>query len=215
MRASGLALGIVLAAGGVSAAYLALDSGEFPEVASLWQTPAKVYPAPNTEGKTDRIALTTVPAAFRFNDPANDPAGEPLRQSFAAIDALTGLRQETTLPSLSLTPLPRPRPQKSLVRRQQSSYTLLSDLQIDAIKARLRLTAAQEQAWPPVETALRSLAQRVQDARRSGSGLADAEEVAQFKAAAAPFMAKLSGEQKRELRMLAHIIGLGTVVAML
>ena len=216
MKASGFALAFILAAGGASAAYLVVDSGYFPDISSLWQSEQKVYPAPNIERKADRIAFSTVPSGFRFNDPANDPSDNPLRQSFAAIDAMTGLRQEVQPPSLDAmpTPIPRPRP-RSMLRRQQSSYTLLSDLQIDAIKARLRLTAAQEAAWPPVEVALRSLAQRVQDARRSGGGLAGSEEVAQFKAAAEPFFSKLNGEQKRELKMLAHIIGLGTVVAML
>jgi hypothetical protein len=37
----------------------------------------------------------------------------------------------------------------------------------------------------------------------------------QLKAAAGPFFAQLSAEQKRELRMLAHIIGLGSVMAQL
>lgn len=216
MKASSLALAFILAAGGASAAYLVADSGYFPQFTSLWQSEEKVYPAPNVERKADRSALTTLPSEFRFNDPANDPSADPLRQSFAAIDAMTNLRQEVQPPSLDAlpTPMPRPRP-RSILRRQQSSYTLLSDLQIDAIKTRLRLTAAQQAAWPPVEEALRSLASRVQDARRSGGGLAGAEEVAQFKAAAEPFFSKLSGDQKRELKMLAHIIGLGTVVAML
>lgn len=216
MKASGFALALILAAGGASAAYLVVDSGYFPDITSLWQNEAKVYPAPNVERKADRSALSTLPPEFRFNDPANDPSVDPLRQSFAAIDAMTNLRQEVQPPVLDAlpTPMPRPRP-RSILRRQQSSYTLLSDLQIDAIKTRLRLTAVQEAAWPPVEVALRNLAQRIQDARRSGGGLAGAEEVEQFKAAAAPFFSKLTGDQKRELKMLAHIIGLGTVVAML
>ena len=41
------------------------------------------------------------------------------------------------------------------------------------------------------------------------------EEIARLKAAATPFFAQLSGEQKRQLRMLAHLIGLGKVVAQL
>ena len=46
---------------------------------------------------------------------------------------------------------------------KNSDYTLLSDLQIDAIKTRLKLTPAQERSWPAVETALRSLAMRLHD----------------------------------------------------
>ena len=60
-------------------------------------------------------------------------------------------------------PLPKPRPKAQLLRRQQASYTLLSDLQIDAIKTRLKLTAEQERSWPAVEAALRGLATRLHD----------------------------------------------------
>jgi hypothetical protein len=106
-----------------------------------------------------------------------------------------------------------------LLRRQQASYTLLSDLQIEAIRTRLKLTAEQERNWPAVEEALRALAVRLHEMKKAGEAPTDLQpdsaELAKLKAATAPFIATLSGEQKRELRMLAHVIGLGRVVAQL
>ena len=106
-----------------------------------------------------------------------------------------------------------------LLRRQQASYTLLSDLQIDAIKTRLKLSAEQERGWPAVEEALRALAVRLHEMKKAGEAptdlQSDSAEFAKLKAATSPFIATLTGDQKRELRMLAHLIGLGRVVAQL
>ena len=41
----------------------------------------------------------------------------------------------------------------------------------------------------------------------------ESEEIAKLKAATTPFIASLTADQKRELRMLANLIGLGKVVA--
>ncbi len=106
-----------------------------------------------------------------------------------------------------------------MLRRLQSSYTLLSDMQIDAIKARLKLTAEQERSWPAVEVALRGLAVRLHEMKTSGAAVTDlspeSDELVKLKAAATPFFAQLNADQKRELKMLAHLIGLGKVVAQL
>ena len=104
-----------------------------------------------------------------------------------------------------------------LLRRAQASYTLLSDLQIEAIRTRLKLNAEQERSWPAVEAALRGLATRLHEMRKSGDAPTDlppeSPELVRLKTAATPFFAQLNGEQKRELKMLAHLIGLGKVVA--
>jgi hypothetical protein len=115
--------------------------------------------------------------------------------------------------------MPKPRPKAQLLQRLQASYTLLSDMQIDAIKARLKLTPEQERGWPAVETALRGLAAHLHDVKKAGGVPTDlpaeADEFVKLKAAATPFFAQLNADQKRELKMLAHLIGLGKVVAQL
>jgi hypothetical protein len=222
MRAAGLALACVVIGGGAAVGYFAADRELLAGVNVLdFLTPAashsesKPYPLANRDGKHDRVA------PLRTDRMDVEPEqvlqrGDSLRQSYAAVDPAAPVPQSAlTQPP----PLPKPRPKAMLLRRQQVSYTLLSDLQIDAIRTRLKLTAEQERAWPAVEEALRGLATRLHTMKTAGeapTGLqTDSDEFAKLKAATTPFIATLTADQKRELRMLAHLIGLGPVVARL
>ncbi|HEX2653070.1 MAG TPA: Spy/CpxP family protein refolding chaperone [Xanthobacteraceae bacterium] len=98
---------------------------------------------------------------------------------------------------------------------------VLNDGQIANIKRRLNLTPDQEQMWPAVETALRSLSysKKTREARKPSFGDSAAvqaiaaidptgPDVQQLKSAAVPLVMSFSDDQKRELRSLAHIVGL-------
>lgn len=220
MKAAGLTLACAVVAGGVAVGFFAADFDYFSSLQLAGRSQSvetKDYPSSNRDGKRDRLSLEL--PEIRPSDPLLFARGDSLRQSYAAGDPLKALPEPLgdAQPLAEPPPIPRPRPKVSILRRQQSSYTLLSDLQIDAIKTRLKLTPAQEQSWPPVETALRSLAMRMHDMKKSGIAdlRPDSAELVQLKSAASPFFAKLTADQKRELRMLAHIIGLGNVVALL
>ncbi len=219
MRAAGLALACVVVGGGTVIGYLAADRDAFAALRTLDffelaynSSAAKVYPQTNREGKFDRIApLRTDRAEFE-----SEPVlrrGDSLRQSYAAVDPTATPPQPLTEPA----PLPKPRPK--MLRRLPASYTLLSDMQIDAIKTRLKLTAEQERGWPAVEAALRGLATRLHDMKKAGEAPTDlppdSDELVRLKTAATPFFAQLNADQKRELKMLAHLIGLSKVVAQL
>jgi hypothetical protein len=222
MRAAGLALACVVIGGGVAFGYIAADREVFASVRALDflyrdQIPseAKAYPLANRDGKVDRMAPLRTELADIEPEQKLLPRGDSLRQSYAAVDPVTAQPQ----PAVEAPPLPKPRPRVQLLRRQQASYTLLSDLQIEAIKTRLKLTAEQERNWPAVEAALRGLATRLHDMKKSGVAPTDLQpdstELANLKAATTPFIAQLTADQKRELRTLAHLIGLGKVVAQL
>jgi hypothetical protein len=94
---------------------------------------------------------------------------------------------------------------------------VLNDAQIASIKARLRLTADQEEMWPAVEAALRNLAyMRAREAHRHGAPanmqLASADsnstDVQDLKSAAIPLIMSFNAEQKDEVRNIAHVMGL-------
>jgi hypothetical protein len=221
MRAAGLALACVVIGGGAAVGYFAADRELLAGLQALdffsaeaSQGDAKTYPLANRDGKYDRMA----PLRTDRLDVEREvlQRGDSLRQSYAAVDPAAPAQQN---PSAEPAPLPKPRPKAMLLRRQQASYTLLSDLQIDAIRSRLKLNAEQERAWPAVEEALRGLAVRLHEMKKAGQSTSDlhpdSPEFAKLKAATTPFVATLSGEQKRELRMLAHIIGLSRLVAQL
>jgi hypothetical protein len=88
---------------------------------------------------------------------------------------------------------------------------ILDDQQIAAIKARLKLTAAQEKYWPPVESALRDVVAAMHVTRRQPSSIdADNDAVKRLMAAAGPFLAQLRADQKSQIQSLMRISGLGT-----
>jgi hypothetical protein len=207
----GVALGLVATDREFLAGLSALDfsiSGTNP-------SEAKAYPLANRDGKYDRMVTLRTDREDIEPQPALR-RGDSLRQSYAAVDPVAPLPQPV---DAAPPPLPKPRPKALLLRRQQASYTLLSDLQIDAIKTRLKLNAEQERSWPAVEEALRGLATRLHEMKKAGEAptdmAADSNEFEKLKAATTPFIATLTADQKRELRMLANLIGLGKVVAQL
>jgi hypothetical protein len=94
---------------------------------------------------------------------------------------------------------------------------VLNDTQIASIRSRLHLSPDQQQMWPAVEAALRSIAYaKARDARRHGapgsSDVAaldpDSAEVQGLKSAAFPLIMSFSDEQRNEVRSLAHVMGL-------
>jgi len=101
----------------------------------------------------------------------------------------------------------------------------LAQIDIGRVKSMLHLTAAQERYWAPVETALRSLAQRQPaDAsegfvhrigRRVVAVVLDSAAVERLAVSARPLIAVLDDNQKRTAMMMAQQMGLGPVLAAL
>jgi hypothetical protein len=96
---------------------------------------------------------------------------------------------------------------------------VLSDAQIVSIKQRLKLTPDQQQMWPAVEVALRSLTydKKSGDYREGeGSRVASIDtsspEVQNLNSAAFPLVMSFSDDQKHELNALAHVNGLDELV---
>jgi hypothetical protein len=101
---------------------------------------------------------------------------------------------------------------------------VLNDAQIASIKARLHLSPDQEQMWPAVEAALRTIAYaKGHDGRRhNGADTADVAsldpygpEVQGLKSAAVPLIMSFSDEQRSEVRTLAHVMGLDQLASQL
>ena len=176
----------------------------------------------NREAKDDRLILVppvapVVPAVRFANRPATP--GELMHESFAAIAMpQTPLARYTALPPVlpDAEPLPGPKSPIDDIRNP-----LLNDAQIESIRKRLKLTPAQDRLWPAVRSALHDVilahAARQKKARRGESVALDpaSAEIGRLKAAALPLLAQLRADQKRELNMLAHIIGLGSALARL
>lgn len=161
-------------------------------------------PVANRDAKTDR--LQTAAVAVQLEDRLRQADEFP--QADVAGPAIAPIENP---------PLPMSRPKAADLPPVQTSYTLLSDIQIAAIKERLRMSEAQAKYWPPVEAALRDLARRKHAARQAGPdkgavSLSSAE-AQELQAAAAPLLRQLREDQKREVRALARIIGLDVVAS--
>jgi hypothetical protein len=134
---------------------------------------------------------------------AAEPAGE------RADPAAAGAPAERT-GSVAVAP-PQGRP---IARVKREPATLFNDAQIASIKERLRLTRDQEQYWPRVEAALRYIGWR-HSRERTAARLPTLEpdDVERVKAAAVPLIMSLREDQKREVRTLAHVMGLEKIAA--
>jgi len=150
-------------------------------------------------------AADTQPAGVEITE---SPISEP-----AAGSAAIG---ETAKPAQPASP-----PARRVTTR---SSNVLNDAQIASIKHRLKLTAEQEQMWPAVEAALRKIVYTKNalnpqaHAPQSGGSPATyidpgSAEVRQLKSAALPLIMRLNDEQKREVKMLAYVMGLEAVAS--
>lgn len=107
---------------------------------------------------------------------------------------------------------------------RRESGVLFNEAQLASIKARLKLSDYQEQYWPAVAAALHALGERAaREPVRQANAYAsegplsgidpDGAEVQQLKSAAFPLIMSMNDEQKSQVRMLAHVMGLEQVAS--
>jgi hypothetical protein len=94
------------------------------------------------------------------------------------------------------------------------SNAVLNDSQIVSIRKRLNLTPDQERYWPAVEAELRKM-----EYNKSAQGVRMASidmskmDVEGLKSAGFPLVMSFNDDQKRELKSLAHLLGLESVMS--
>jgi hypothetical protein len=97
---------------------------------------------------------------------------------------------------------------------------VLSESQIASIKRRLNLSPDQERYWPAVEAQLRKMEYKKDAGDKQGAKsvrLASVDmskvDVEGLKTAGFPLVMSFSDDQRRELRSLAHLLGLESVIS--
>jgi hypothetical protein len=109
-------------------------------------------------------------------------------------------------------------PSPAAIQRQANRKpTVFNDAQIASIKNRLNLRKDQEEYWPAVEAELRRLAWK-KAADQKGPGrrqlvALDVSAIDLVKLQSTTTLMSFNDEQKRELRMLAHLAGMQDVFA--
>ena len=96
------------------------------------------------------------------------------------------------------------------------SNHVLNESQIASIKKRLNLTPEQERYWPAVEAELRKM-EYDKKSTSGGSRMASIDmskvNVEGLKSAGYPLVMSFSDDQRRELKSLAHLLGLESAMA--
>jgi hypothetical protein len=155
---------------------------------------------------------TDVEAMPAVIEPTETPSSEAARQSDAGVETVTAEPSKSQAANAAQR------------RAASRSSNVLNDAQIASIKQRLKLTAEQERMWPAVEAALRKIVYtknamnpQARAAQSSGSSTPyvdpSSPEVQQLKSAALPLIMRLNEEQKREVKMLAYVMGLEAVAS--
>jgi hypothetical protein len=203
-----------------------------------WRSPASDLSTASASERPLPAALTQTedpPAAFappddRLSAPPVDVGAVELAALPQSADAtlLEWPAPELSPSSPALGPAKTQSPGKASPAQHRRSFgrldSVFNDAQIASIKGRLKLTREQERMWPPVETALRNLsyakaAMAQNHSARDGDRITyidlDGPQVQELKSAALPLITRLSEDQKRELRSLAHLMGLNGVEALL
>jgi hypothetical protein len=177
---------------------------------------ASVMPVEHWE-RFDQAALSSVATA----EPPWPAAAE---DTPAALETPPPVSQSTGESAAETVP-PKAQAASAPARRATSrSSNVLNDAQIASVKQRLKLTAEQERMWPAVEAALRKIVYtknamnpQTRAAQSSGSSTPyidpSSPEVQQLKSAALPLIMRLNDEQKREVKMLAYVMGLEAVAS--
>jgi hypothetical protein len=122
-------------------------------------------------------------------------------------DAVEPPAKSKPAPQQAAAPAAKPKPPRS--------NAVLNDAQIASVKRRLNLTPDQERYWPAVEAELRKMeyAKRTAGGSRTASVDMSKVNVEGLKSAGYPLVMSFSDDQRRELRSLAHLLGLESVMS--
>ena len=168
----------------------------------------------------DTVPLSSMPVAAAAPAPRAPAA---TTQAAPEAKAETKLEPKADM-KVALAAQPKPTNAAEGGRGSNRQVFVLNDTQIASIKGRLHLSPDQEQMWPAVEAALRSIAySKSRDGRRRG-GATSAEvasldpygpEVQGLKSAAFPLVMSFSDEQRSEVRSIVHVMGLDQLASQL
>jgi hypothetical protein len=198
----------------VAARFPSADAS-LPIVPATYST-ASVMPMEQWELFSPNASYRLVPA-----DPGATPAPvAPAEPSLPEAAQPPAARAATAKPEPPKAPPANAAPRRTASR----PGGVLNDAQIASLKQRLNLTAEQEQMWPAVEAALRKVVYtknaadpQVHAAQSSGGRMAyidpGSTEVQQLKYAALPLIMRLNDDQRREVKMMAHVMGLEAVAS--
>jgi hypothetical protein len=134
----------------------------------------------------------------------------PTRMALASADS-----KPVVLPAATAQPVTPP-PAAARPAPVHRSSAVLNDSQIASIKRRLNLSPDQERYWPAVAAELRKMEYK-KDKSAQGARMAAVDmskvNVDGLKSAGFPLVMSFNDDQRRELKSLAHLLGLESVMS--
>jgi hypothetical protein len=189
------------------------DVAENPEAPPQWL--ALVAPRP---------ASPITPVAYFAETPQSKPievTGPVVASSEPEPAAESAPQARVQMASAGPVTIPRAKPPVVAAKVDPRRGAVFNDKQIASIKQRLALTPDQEQYWPTIEAALREVSWK-KDAKKgthTGHQMAQVDtsrvDMERLKSIAVPLVMSFREDQKRELRSLAHLMGLTDVASAL
>lgn len=168
-------------------------------VASVGSVPVSLNPKPLSQAmlaKTEEVPEVQLPP-WAMATPLPLPPPRPKMASLASAPAATA----TTVTAAATPAKPKP---------VAHSNAVLNGTQLASIKRRLNLTPDQERYWPAVEAELRKMEYKKVpkgDTRTASIDMTKMD-VHGLRTAGFPLVMSFNDEQKRELKSLAHLLGL-------
>ena len=231
-HSTGGLLAQMIAGRGLSAATVAIDPGPFrgvlPLPISALRSAMPVLKNPLNRGRA--VTLTLDQFKYGWANALSDEEAKQLYETYhvaapgvALIQMATanlGSEAKADTKPVVQAAVVKPAPVHRPVHR---SNAVLNDSQIASIKRRLNLTPEQERYWPAVEAQLRKMEYK-KDAKDAGDKastksvrLASVDmskvDVDGLKTAGFPLVMSFSDDQRRELKSLAHLLGLESVIS--
>jgi hypothetical protein len=180
----------------------------------------------DTKARPRWLALVSAQGAYE-GVPVVDFAGTETDQVVAVADpadkteegqahAAAEPQARVQVASAGPVPVPHAKPKVKVDPRRGHVF---NDRQIASIKQRLALTPDQEQYWPVIEGALREVKWKKGAKRgpQTGHQMAQVDtsrvDMERLKSIAVPLVMSFREDQKRELRSLAHLMGLDHVAS--
>jgi len=177
---------------------------------SDWAEPPAT--APNATGPMTLASFASADAGGTLLDPrpvypASAAAVEeprPVVQVASATPAMPAMSAKPAAPAVVVRPVHR-------------SNAVLNESQIASIKRRLNLTPDQERYWPAVAAQLRKMEYKKDPKSLPGTRTAGIDmskvDVDGLKSAGFPLVMSFNDDQRRELKSLAHLLGLEGVMS--
>ena len=171
-------------------------------VASAGSMPVLFNPKPTAEAVTVTPAEEVATMAPPWVLAAKAPLPRP-RPKMAALDSATAAAATPATPAA-------PAKQAAVHKPAPKSNAVLNSTQLASIKRRLNLTPDQERYWPAVEAELRKMEYKKGPSGDTRTAAIDTTkmDVQGLRNAGFPLVMSFSDDQRRELKSLAHLLGL-------